>query len=220
MKLKGLIFDMDGLLIDTEILSYKFHRLDLEKQGFEFPMEKFLPIRRHTIKKIDEIFRGYFGEDFDTKAHFERHTLYMNQHIDKYGLPLKPGAEELLKFGKAQGYKIALATGTPLELAKRWLESVDLWKYFDEFQSSAFIKNGKPAPDVYLATAELLGLKPSECMAFEDAPNGVRAASGAGCVTVMVPDLSEPDEELSKLIYARAESLTDAVNIIKKYEEL
>ena len=144
----------------------------------------------------------------------------MNEHIDKYGLPLKPGAEELLKFGKAQGYKIALATGTPLELAKRWLESVDLWKYFDEFQSSAFIKNGKPAPDVYLATAELLGLKPSECMAFEDAPNGVRAASGAGCVTVMVPDLSEPDEELSKLIYARAESLTDAVNIIKKYEEL
>ncbi len=219
MKLKGLIFDMDGLLIDTESLSYELHKMDIENQGFELPLEKFLPIRSHTIKKIGEIFRGYYGEDFDVEGHFKRHTIYMNEHIDKYGLPLKAGAEELLKFGKEQGYKIALATGTPLELAKRWLEGVDLWKYFDEFQSSAFIKNGKPAPDVYLATAELLGLKASECMAFEDAPNGVKAASAAGCVTVMVPDLSDVDEELSKLIYARAESLSDAVNIIKKYEE-
>ncbi len=210
---------MDGLLIDTEKLSYEYHRMDLEKLGFEFPIEKFLPIRSHTIKKIGEIFRGYFGEDFDVEGHFKRHTLYMNEHIDKYGLPLKEGAEELLRFGKAQGFKIALATGTPIELAKRWLEAVDLWKYFDEFQSSAYIKNGKPAPDVYLASAELLGLEPSECMAFEDAPNGVKAAASAGCVTVMVPDMSDVDEELSKLIYAKAEGLKDAVNIIKKYEE-
>lgn len=220
MKLKGLIFDMDGLLIDTESLSYEALRLDLEAQGKEFPLSRFLPIRSHSLKKCEEIFKGYYGEDFDFKGCFDRHTLYMNRHIDEYGLPLKPGAEELLKFGKAQGYKIALATGTPLDTAKRWLESVGLWQYFDEFQSSAYIKNGKPAPDVYLATAKLLGFAPSECMAFEDSPNGVRSASSAGCVTVMVPDLSEPDEELSSLIYACAESLSGAVNIIKKYEEL
>ncbi len=220
MKIKGLIFDMDGLLIDTESLSYKLHKMDIENQGFELPLENFLPIRSHTIKKIGEIFRGYYGDDFDVEGHFKRHTLYMNEHIDKYGLPLKPGAEELLKFGKAQGYKIALATGTPIELAKRWLEGVGLWQYFDEFQSSAYIKNGKPAPDVYLATAELLGFSPSECMAFEDSPNGVRSASSAGCITVMVPDLSEPDEELMGLIYAKAESLSQAVDVIKAYEEL
>ncbi|MGN0452946.1 MAG: HAD family hydrolase [Ruminococcus sp.] len=217
--IKGLIFDMDGLLIDTESLSYEALRLDLEAQGKEFTLEQFLPIRSHSVKKCEEIFKGYYGEDFDFKGCFERHILYMNEHIDKYGLPLKKGARELLRFGKEQGLTIALATGTPLDTAKRWLESVELWNYFDEFQSSAFIEHGKPAPDVYLATAKLMGLKPCECMAFEDSPNGVRSASSAGCVTVMIPDLSGADEELSKLIYAEAESLDKAIDVINNYQK-
>lgn len=219
MKIKGLIFDMDGLLIDTESLSYEALRLDLEAQGFEFTMEQFLPIRSHSIKKCEEIFKGYFGEDFDFHGCFERHTEYMHKHIDKYGLPLKKGAEELLRFAKDRGLRTALATGTPLDIAQRWLESKGLWQYFDEVQSSAYIKNGKPAPDIYLATAERLGFEPSECMAFEDSPNGVRSASSAGCVTVMVPDLSRADEELKKLIYAEAEDLLEAIEIIKRIQE-
>ena len=94
-----------------------------------------------------------------------------------------------------------------------------IWQYFDEVQSSAYIKNGKPAPDIYLATAERLGFEPFECMAFEDSPNGVRSASSAGCVTVMVPDLSRADEELKKLIYAEAEDLLEAIEIIKRIQE-
>lgn len=217
--IKGLIFDMDGLLIDTERLSYEALVRDCKERGCELTLEQFLSIRSLSIPKCEEKFKGYFGEDFDFEDSFKKHFLYMNEHMDKYGVPMKKGADNLLKFAKEKGLRIALATSTPLPIAEGYLRSLGLWKYFDNVQSAADIKNGKPAPDVYLAAAELLELEPSECMAFEDSPNGVRSASSAGCVTIMVPDLSGPDEELSKLIYACAQDLDDAINIIENYKE-
>lgn len=219
MKLKGLIFDMDGLLIDTERLSFEALVYDCKQRGFTLTMEQFLSIRSLSIPKCEEKFKGYFGEDFDFKDSFDKHFLYMREHMDKYGVPMKKGADNILRFAKEQGLKLALATSTPLPIAQSQLSSLGLWDYFDKVQSAADIKNGKPAPDVYLAAAELLLLEPSECMAFEDSPNGIRSASSAGCVTVMVPDLSGPDEELSKLIFASVSDLDEAVELIKNNME-
>ncbi len=219
MTIKGLIFDMDGLLIDTERLSFEALVIDCKERGHELTMEQFLSIRSLSIPKCEEKFKSYFGEDFDFKDSFEKHFQYMREHMDKYGVPMKKGADNILEFAKEQGLKLALATSTPLPIAESQLTSLGLWQYFDKVQSAADIKNGKPAPDVYLAAAELLGLLPSECMAFEDSPNGVRSASSAGCKTVMVPDLSGPDEELSKLIFASVEDLDEAVELIKNNME-
>ena len=220
MKLKGLIFDMDGLLIDTERLSYEALVRDCRERGFELTLEQFLGIRSLSIPKCEEKFKGYFGEDFDFKDSFDKHFIYMNEHMDKYGVPMKKGADSILNFAKAKGLCVALATSTPLPIAESHLRSLSLWDYFDKVQSAADIKNGKPAPDVYLAASKLLGLEPCECMAFEDSPNGVRSASSAGCITVMVPDLSGPDEELSKLIYASVRDLDEAVELIEKNMEM
>ncbi len=217
--IKGLIFDMDGLLIDTERLSYEALVRDCKERGYELTLEQFLSIRSLSIPKCEEKFKGYFGEDFDFEDSFAKHFLYMNEHMDKYGVPMKKGADNLLRFAKDKGLRIALATSTPLTIAEGYLRSLGLWDYFEKVQSAADIKNGKPAPDVYLAASKLLCLEPSQCMAFEDSPNGVRSASSAGCVTVMVPDLSGPDEELEKLIYACADDLDDAINIIENYKE-
>lgn len=219
MVIKGLIFDMDGLLIDTERLSFEALVYDCRQRGFELTLEQFLGIRSLSIPKCEEKFKGYFGEDFDFKDSFEKHFLYMSQHIDKYGVPMKKGADSILKYAKEKGLRIALATSTPLDIAEGYLRSLGLWEYFDKVQSAADIKNGKPAPDVYLAASSLLGLAPSECMAFEDSPNGVRSASSAGCITVMVPDLSGPDEELEKLIFASVSDLDEAVELIKNNKE-
>ncbi|MBQ8001482.1 MAG: HAD family phosphatase [Ruminococcus sp.] len=219
MIIKGLIFDMDGLLIDTERLSFEALVYDCKQRGFELTMEQFLGIRSLSIPKCEEKFKGYFGEDFDFKDSFEKHFLYMSEHIDKYGVPMKKGADSILKYAKEQGLRLALATSTPLHIAQEYLSSLGLWQYFDKVQSAADIKNGKPAPDVYLAASSLLGLEPSECMAFEDSPNGVRSASDAGCITVMVPDLSGPDEELQKLIFASVSDLDEAVELIKNNKE-
>ncbi len=219
MVIKGLIFDMDGLLIDTEKLSFEALVRDCKERGFELTLEQFLGIRSLPVPKCEEKFKGYFGEDFDFKDSFEKHYIYMNEHIDKYGVPMKKGADSILKFAKERGLLIALATSTPLEIAKEYLISLGLWDYFDKVQSAANIKHGKPAPDVYLAASSLLGLDPCECMAFEDSPNGVRSASSAGCITVMVPDLSLPDEELQNLIYASVTDLDEAVELIKNNME-
>lgn len=217
--IKGLIFDMDGLLIDTEQLSYKALVRDCKERGFELTMEQFLSIRSLSIPKCEEKFKGYFGEDFDFTDSFEKHFLYMREHIDKYGVPMKKGADTILKYASEKGLRIALATSTPLDIAEEYLSSLGLWEYFHEVQSAADIKNGKPAPDVYLAAAKLLGLPPSECMAFEDSPNGVRSASSAGCITVMVPDLSRADEELEALIYREIDDLSEAIGLIEEYRE-
>ncbi len=219
MAIKGLIFDMDGLLIDTEKLSYEALVYDCRQRGFELTLEQFLGIRSLSIPKCEEKFKSYFGEDFDFQDSFDKHFLYMREHIDKYGVPMKKGADSILKFAKSKGLSVALATSTPLPIAEEYLRSLGLWECFDKVQSAADIKNGKPAPDVYLAAAKLLELEPSQCMAFEDSPNGVRSASSAGCVTVMVPDLSGPDEELEKLIYASAEDLDEAIRLIENFKE-
>lgn len=219
MVIKGLIFDMDGLLIDTERLSFEALVYDCKQRGFELTLEQFLGIRSLSIPKCEEKFKGYFGDDFDFKDSFEKHFLYMSEHIDKYGVPMKKGADSILKYAKEQGLRLALATSTPLHIAKDYLSSLGLWDCFDKVQSAADIKNGKPAPDVYLAAASLLGLEPSECMAFEDSPNGVRSASSAGCITVMVPDLSGPDGELQELIFASVADLDEAVQLIKNNKE-
>ncbi len=219
MKINGLIFDMDGLLIDTEKLSYEALVYDCKQRGFDLTLEQFLGIRSLSIPKCEEKFKGYFGQDFDFKDSFDKHFLYMREHIDKYGVPMKKGADSILKYAKSKGLRVALATSTPLPIAEEYLRSLGLWEYFDKVQSAADIKNGKPAPDVYLAAAKLLELEPEECMAFEDSPNGVRSASSAGCITVMVPDLSGPDEELEKLIFASVCDLDEAVELIENNKE-
>ena len=219
MAIKGLIFDMDGLLIDTESVSFKALVKDCAQRGFEFTMEQFLGIRSLSLPKCEEKFKSYFGEDFDFYDCFRNRTRYLGEYIDMYGAPMKKGADNILRFAKEQGLRIALATSTPLDIAKNWLVSLGLWDYFDEVISAADVKHGKPAPDVYLAASELLGLDPMVCMAFEDSPNGVRSASSAGCMTVMVPDLSGPDEELQKLIFACVDDLDEAITLIKENKD-
>ncbi len=219
MKIKGLIFDMDGLLIDTERLSYEVLRQGCAQRGFDFTMDQFLGIRSLSIAKCEEKFKSYFGYDFDFEGLFRDRELLMTEHMQQKGVPMKKGADNILKYAKEQGLSVALATSTPLDLAQSQLTSIGLWEYFDKVQSGAFLEHGKPAPDVYLAASDLLGLDPAECMAFEDSPNGVRSASSAGCVTVMVPDLSGPDEELQKLIFASVSDLDEAIEIIKNNKE-
>ena len=96
-----------------------------------------------------------------------------------------------------------------MERASRQLKETGIYEYFDEIVSAAGVERGKPAPDVYLAACRLLGEKPEDCVAVEDSPNGVRSAYDAGLRVIMVPDQTEPDEELKRLLYARVSSLLE-----------
>ena len=108
-----------------------------------------------------------------------------------------------------------MATATDLERTTRYLTSLDRLRYFDQIVCVSMVENGKPAPDIYLEAAARLRVDPSVCLALEDSPNGILAACRAGMYPVMVPDLSQPDEETAKRLYRCVESLSDVIPLLE-----
>lgn len=215
MKIKGVIFDMDGLMIDTEKLLTRFWIEAAQEHGFNMTMEHVLGIRSLAAKYAIPKLQGIFGENFDYKAIRSRRIELMNDYIIKNGIEKKKGLDELLEYLKGK-YRIAVATATDYERTEMYLKKIGIFDCFDKIICGPMVENGKPAPDIYLKASNELGLEPSECMALEDSPNGITAAFNAGCIPVMVPDLSQPDKEIQEMLYAKADSLYDVIDILQK----
>ena len=215
-KLKGVLFDMDGVILDTEKWLQKFYRKACKDLGFSVKPEYILSIRSLPPALAEVKMKKFVGEDFDFMAVRALRKRYMTEHIAQNGVERKKGIEELLQYIRAKGLKCAVATATAVDVAKNYLTQAGVLSYFDEIVCSAMVKHGKPEPDIYIAAAEKLKLSPNECMALEDSPNGILSASRAGCITVMVPDLTQPDDEILPLIYHTAEDLSAVIPLIEK----
>ncbi len=214
--IRAVIFDMDGLILDTEKLLVRFWVQAANEMGFPMTREQALYLRSLHRSFAIPYLKEQFGEGFDYLAVRGRRMELMRDFLSHDTLELKPGVVELLDFLSAREIRSAVCTATDYERAKDYLSQVGIFGRFDAIICATMVEKGKPCPDVYLYAAEQLGLEPRECMALEDSPNGVRSAAGAGCVTVMVPDLTPPDEELRGIIYAEAGSLTDVIDILRK----
>ena len=142
----------------------------------------------------------------------------MNDYINKYGFEVKKGLFEILDYLKTNNYRIAVATATERDRAESYLKKINAYKYFDAIICGDMVKNGKPAPDIYLTASEKLGLPSTECVAFEDSPNGIKSAISAGCVTVMVPDLDKPSNDIIPLLHGVADGLSDVKRILRELE--
>lgn len=215
MKIKGLIFDMDGLMLDTEKLLLKFWIQSANEFGFDMKREHVLGIRslaaKYAIPKLQDI----FGKSFDYYEVRKRRIELMNKYIEENGVEKKPGLDLLLEYLKIHGYKIAVATATDKPRAEMYLKSVGVLDYFDVMVCGPMVENGKPEPDIYLKACELLKLNPSECLALEDSPNGIISAYRAGCKPVMIPDLSQPDEEILCLLYKKLNRLDCVIDLLE-----
>ena len=209
--IKGVISDMDGVILDSEKLYVRFWCEAANFYGFPMNREHALSIRSMARPFAIEKLQGYFGAEFDYDSVREKRIELMDAYVSQHGIEAKKGAQKLLGFLKENGYKVALATATPAQRAEEYLRRVDLLKCFDYEASARMVKNGKPKPDIYLFAAEKLGLKPEECLALEDSVNGVRSAAAAGCKTVLVPDLDNPEEQLKPLLYGTADGLEDVI---------
>lgn len=216
MKIKGVISDMDGVILDTEKLYVRFWREAANFYGYPMERSHALSIRSMARPLAIERLKSYFGEDFDYYAVHNKRIELMDKYIEENGIEAKPGAELLLAYLKENGYRVALATATGYERTKEYLERLGLFKYFDEIVCAAMVEHGKPEPDIYLYAAEKLGLRPQECIALEDSQNGIKSASSAGCKTVMVPDLDEPADEIKPLLYDVADGLESVIEILNK----
>lgn len=202
----AVIFDMDGLLFDTEALWQEALLSAAAEGGHEIPDEvynKSIGVPRSQCKGL---FLSHFGDDFlfdDFHADWRRHFW----RVAESNLALKAGVPELLDFLDQLRLPRAIATSSSRTTVERHLTTHGLMDRFDEIVCRGDYEQGKPAPDPFLRAAERLGVEPRFCLALEDSHVGVRSASAAGMMTVMVPDLLEPTEDICTLCVCVARDL-------------
>ena len=213
---KAVLFDMDGLVIDTEKHYQKAWIQAAKELGFNMTAKEQLYLRSCTKKYAEPIMQKFFGPDFDYDKVRDRRKEIMDEDLKKFGIEKKPYVDEILDFLKEKGIKRALVTATPENRAREYLKETKLEDKFDRIICADMVENSKPDPDVYLFACKQVNYKPSDCLALEDSPNGVHSAHSAGVDVIMVPDLSEPDEELSKIILKRAGSLKDVISFLQE----
>lgn len=206
--IKAVLFDMDGTLIDTERYFRKFWPKAMAEFGFTMSDEQALQMRSLGRPFAPAKLKEWFGESVDYPTIRARRTEMMEAEFAKDGLKLKAGATEILKELQERGITAVVVTASPIERTERYLTQVGIREYFPRIISATEVKQGKPAPDVYEYACKEMGLKPSECVAIEDSPNGVLSAYRAGCKVIMVPDQSDA-EEMREYLYAVAPTLKE-----------
>nr|WP_319556704.1 HAD family phosphatase [uncultured Vibrio sp.] len=214
MNYQAAIFDMDGLLLDTERVCMRVFQEACEVQKLPFYDEIYLSIIGRNAAGIEAIFRKAYGNDLD-RLHQEWRTRY-NAVVKHQAIPVKEGVVELLEWLKEQSLPIAVATSTAKDVAKIKLELAGLSKYFDNLTTGCEVNNGKPDPEIYLLAANRLNVEPTKCLAFEDSNNGVRAAVAANMSTYQIPDLVEPCDEVRQFGHAIVPSLHDVLRELKQ----
>jgi len=214
-SITAILFDMDGLVLDTEKLYTRFWQEAANMLGYPMTKEQALGMRSLNRGAGLAKMQSYFGSEVDYDAIRAKRIELMDTFVEKEGVTLKPGIRELLAYLKEQGIKTAIATSSPLERTVLYLTSVGLEKSFDELVSGYMVEKGKPEPDIYLYAAKMLDVKPEHCIVLEDSPAGILAAYRAGCLPVMIPDQDEPDEETKALLYAQVERLDRVICLLR-----
>lgn len=207
MKIEAVIFDMDGLMLDTERLTMKAWDWAGEQLGFGplgYMVKKTLGMNKQGG---EDVFQREFGGRLRCETVIQKAQGYTQKYFAEQGVPVKPGLFPLLKWLKERGYRLAVATSTGEKRASAELIQAGILPYFDQMACGDMVEKGKPAPDIYLKAAQMLGIPPEKCMALEDSPNGIRAAFSAGMHPVVIPDLVEPDGEILGKAIRRLDSL-------------
>lgn len=213
-NIKAVIFDLDGTLIDTCKIYRKVWPKAVADMGYEMKDEHYLAMRSLGRPFAPQKMLEWFGPSFDYDEARRIRKGYFDEHIEKYGIQQKSGAVKLLEYLKNNGIVTAIATATDIKRATEYLKMSGLDGYFDKVLSATMVKEGKPSPDVYLFACESLGFDPKECVAVEDAPNGITSAFRAGLNVIMVPDQSEPTEDDLSKVYACVDSLDKICGIM------
>ena len=216
-RIRGVLFDMDGVVIDSERLYTRFWMAAAEDLGFPMTLEQALQLRSlgkvPAQAKLDSFF-GVGQADYDAVRN--RRIELMEAWIAEHGVDEKPGIRELLAFLSERGVPAAITSSSSVPLIRRHLGKLGLLEGFTALCSGKDVPKGKPAPDIYLHGAAVLGLKPEECLAIEDSPAGIESAFRAGCLPIIVPDQDQPSADTLEKCFAKADSLHDIIDLINR----
>lgn len=220
MEIKAVLFDMDGLMVDTESLSTEAFINSAKAQGYNMTKEETLKVLGFTKANIYQFWIDYFqGTNVDGKKLVDDHYEYIENVLYTVGPEKMPYVEELLKYLKENNYKIAVASSSDTAGIKNNLEKTKLEKYIDEIASGAEVENGKPAPDVFLLAAKRLGVDPKDCLILEDSKAGIKAGKASGAMVFMVPDMFTVDKECEDTADRILTNLGEVIGILEGKNE-
>lgn len=210
--MNSVIFDMDGVLFDTERLCLESWLAVSGRQGIR-DMAEFFPrcIGRNGTDTRALVLEHY-GADFPYERFRREASAEFHRLVEQNGLPVKKGVPEILNYLKQEKWAVGLASSSGYESVTAHLKRAGLSEFFSVTVTGDMVEHSKPEPDIYLMACDRLGRQPSECYAIEDSPNGIRAAFRAGMKPIMVPDLVAPDaetEEICHKIFADLEAVRD-----------
>ncbi|MBO5112989.1 MAG: HAD family phosphatase [Lachnospiraceae bacterium] len=218
MKYKAVIFDMDGVIFDSERLVLEGWQEIAAKYGIEGIGEVLPRCLGVNAQATREIFREYYGQDFPYDEYKKEASALFHSRYGNGKLPLKSGVKELLSYLKENGYLVGLASSTRQAIVEQEIRDAGLMPYFDNLVCGDMLKRSKPEPDIYLKACENLDVEPRMAVAVEDSYNGIRSAKRAGMVPVMVPDMVQPDEEMRSLAHKICKDLFEVKNWISETE--
>lgn len=211
---RGVLFDMDGVVLDTERLYARFWMEAAQALGYPMTYEQALGMRSLSGPMGQAKLESYFGPGVSRAVMRDKRVELMDAYISANGVAPKDGIVVLLDYLEEKGIPAVITTSSPRERVERYLKPLGLFDRFERICTGYEVQHGKPAPDIYLHGAACLGLEPSECLAIEDSPAGVESAHRAGCMTVLVPDLDGADDNMKKMLFAEADSLSDVIGLI------
>lgn len=214
-KIEGFIFDMDGILFDTERISSRFWKKALKKHGYDMDDEIYLTLIGRNSIAGNEMLINRYGQDIPIEKIRGEKDIDMLEFIRGNGVPVKPGVYELLDFLNQKGYKVAVATSTCRGKAIELLEMAGIRDKFTAIICGDDVVNSKPNPEIFLKAAEKLDVDPRRCIVFEDSPAGVEAAYNGKMKAINIPDLKEPDHDTERFAFKICSSLLEVRDYLK-----
>jgi HAD superfamily hydrolase (TIGR01509 family) len=211
---KAVVFDMDGLLVDSEVVYCEALTSQAAAMGYELPLEVMKRMIGHAWAGSAQVVRDHFGPDFDTER-LRTGSIERFYELAQAEVALKTGVLEILDHLDRAGLPRAIATSSRRSDVEHHLTAHGLTDRFHAVLAQGDYPRPKPNPDPYLKAAEALGVDPADCLALEDSHNGVRAAAAAGMMTIMVPDMLDPTEEMHALCVRIAADLHEVRELLE-----
>jgi beta-phosphoglucomutase len=205
---KGFIFDMDGLVLDTEPTYFAAWQRAAELMGYQLEPNSFKRLSGSTYSEVEKQLKTLLGDGFNLQDFKQAGTKYWRKHVREHGIAIKPGVTDLLDYALQQGIPVCLATNSWAVYAKHCLAIAGLTYRFPLMVTGDDVEHVKPAPDIFLKAAELMSLDIKQCVIFEDSHTGILAASASGAYTVYVPSIFPVNPQTVALCDCMLDDLT------------